>query len=702
MKEVDIEVQNNEDGLGYGFENPDAEPLKYRTRAERKAREEKNRKEANIVYENYKEYETEDDIADAYHSQRTLEDKFNYVQTLITRNSLIMTSGNYLTEKERINLGMYPKIFTGDMSVNQQDSPLSQEQINNQSIAENVLLSDIKHQFFMKDKKKHITLDGCREFMEFLGRVSVKPCVNLGLYYDEIKSKLSKEGGSEKTLDYKTKYIMNNGLVKESTFANHTYLNTYDIESKFNTTVKALGTKEFTSGISVNNFLGQDISDHKNDTLNDYMDHLKITDPEVRNEFTSFLGCDGTDSVQGALDKLGQPEFLKQFKGNKTNFFCDRIKKAWSAQGEKQVLKSLTRKEAVAWKRGKDTLDVRYDYKYKKWLQNIGDPLSEKMYRKSFADTFNSMNKTVKAKKSLGIRFGEPKNNITFEEINRLTDVPEDDIVIPDPRKVETKKKYNTYLSEHTGENKISDVNEKNRVMLSKAMAALMLKDGAGNKAYSVSTIHSVAEKIDRTLDLENVQPERIRAALVSPDKVNEFVKERTVELYNTKTNADEAGFCEEMSILSSAMMKSWGRSDDYKTMYKYVKNISQLESYFIKTPEGKSEYLDNIVSLLQATEKYMKGKKSVRSSEDGKERFDNALDVLGVMYKYIPGVRGRIDEIVARVNHVRGAEDVNHKDHVDITKYNSRRASEKAIERYKKESGVSEKDMQNIRIKKI
>ena len=63
MKEVDIEVQNNEDGLGYGFENPDAEPLKYRTRAERKAREEKNRKEANIVYENYKEYETEDDIA---------------------------------------------------------------------------------------------------------------------------------------------------------------------------------------------------------------------------------------------------------------------------------------------------------------------------------------------------------------------------------------------------------------------------------------------------------------------------------------------------------------------------------------------------------------------------------------------------------------------------------------------------------------
>ena len=44
MKEVDIEVQNNEDGVGYGFENPEAEPLKYRTRAERKAREEKNRR----------------------------------------------------------------------------------------------------------------------------------------------------------------------------------------------------------------------------------------------------------------------------------------------------------------------------------------------------------------------------------------------------------------------------------------------------------------------------------------------------------------------------------------------------------------------------------------------------------------------------------------------------------------------------------
>ena len=699
MKEIENEIQNNKEVKGHMFENTSPEANKKRSIEELRIQEEQNIKEANVVYENYKEYETEDDIADAYHSQKTLEDKFNYVQTLITRNSLIMTSGNYLTEKERVNLGMYPKIFTADMSVDQVDNPLSLEQINNQSVAENVLYADIKKQFFIKDKKKNVTLDGCREFMEFLGRVSVRPYVDMGLYYDEIKSKLSKEGGSEKDLDYKTKYIMNKGLVKESNFANYTSMNTYDIECKFNTPVKTHGSKDFYSGIAIDNFLSQDIFDHKNVTLNNYMDHLKISDPEVRNDLLKTVGCVGEESVQSALDNLGKPEFRKLFRGNKTKFICDRIKKAWSAQGEKKVLNSLSKKEALAWKRGKEALSVTYDYKYKKWLQNIGDPLSEKMYRKNFADTFNSMNKTIKAKKSLGIKYGAPRNNISFEEIDRLTEVPEEEIVLPDPRKIENTRKYNTYISEHTGENNTSAIDERNRVMLSKAMSAMMLKDGAGNKAYSVSTIHSVAEKIDRALDLGNVNPERIRTALESPEKVNEFIKERTTELYKPENTND---FCNEMSVLSKTMMKSWGRSDEYKSMCKYVNNIAKLESYFVKTPEGQSELLDNAVNLLQATEKYMKGKKSVRSSEDGKERFNNALDVLATMYRYIPGVRGRIDEIVARVNYVRGAEDVKHKDHVDITKYGEKRASEKAIERYKKDSSASEKDLKNIRVKNI
>ena len=92
---------------------------------------------------------------------------------------------------------------------------------------------------------------------------------------------------------------------------------------------------------------------------------------------------------------------------------------------------------------------------------------------------------------------------------------------------------------------------------------------------------------------------------------------------------------------------------------------------------------------VMLAAENYMKGKKSVRSTDDGKERFDNALDALGVLYRNVPVLRSHIDELVDKTNRVRGAKDPNHKDHVDIEKYDNERAREAKMNRGLKAQGI-------------
>ena len=72
----------------------------------------------------------------------------------------------------------------------------------------------------------------------------------------------------------------------------------------------------------------------------------------------------------------------------------------------------------------------------------------------------------------------------------------------------------------------------------------------------------------------------------------------------------------------------------------------------------------------------------------DGVERFDNTLDALGILYKNVPALRPRIEELVNRTNKVRGAEDPNHKDHVDISNYGAERALKANMNRAYKAQG--------------
>ena len=54
----------------------------------------------------YEELETEDEITDAFNAQPSVEDKFFYALNYGMRNNMIKQSGKYISEKERMELGM--------------------------------------------------------------------------------------------------------------------------------------------------------------------------------------------------------------------------------------------------------------------------------------------------------------------------------------------------------------------------------------------------------------------------------------------------------------------------------------------------------------------------------------------------------------------------------------------------------------------
>ena len=89
-----------------------------------------------------------------------------------------------------------------------------------------------------------------------------------------------------------------------------------------------------------------------------------------------------------------------------------------------------------------------------------------------------------------------------------------------------------------------------------------------------------------------------------------------------------------------------------------------------------ETAYTQSAFLLSFAITNYTKGKKSVRTFEGGRERFDNALDAASILTKYAEGSNKRIGQIVNRINKVRNAEK-NKDDAVDLNKYGAQRAQE-------------------------
>ena len=250
-------------------------------------------------------------------------------------------------------------------------------------------------------------------------------------------------------------------------------------------------------------------------------------------------------------------------------------------------------------------------------------------------------------------------------------------------------KNYSQYIRLHTGEATIGMNAAEKKEYLAKAIAASFLK--TRTKSFSVKTIHQYAENIKKLSGFKAItsDPFKVDKYLAGEHSI-EFAKQETLQnLY--RPNPDNAEkLINAMKKLHKNMMSSEKRSDEYKALYKSVENFTKLSDKYDLSQEAdriaaSNEMIDMSTDVLNSVIIYTKGKESIRTTTGGKERFNNSMDALGVLVKYIPNFKNEADAITRRINTSRKAE-AGQENYIDVTKYGEKRAEDAKIARQAKE----------------
>lgn len=252
----------------------------------------------------------------------------------------------------------------------------------------------------------------------------------------------------------------------------------------------------------------------------------------------------------------------------------------------------------------------------------------------------------------------------------------------------DAKKKYENYIRQHTG-NKIDKSDPDKRIeTLSKVMAAILLSDTKTTN-FSKKLIDITADKLKRTLYLKDkTTTSQIRDALMSKEAAKDLMDTQLVNYYNP---VNGRGLIEDMKKLFDNMMSSKDRSPEYKAMVKSVKRIADMDPAKLSTIQGQNYIIDANATLMRRIDTYMKGKKKVRRTDDGKERFNNSLDALAILDKYVPGAHDMALELVGRINSVRNADNEKNKNYVDLDNFGPKRAEAAKAARQAKQQKKAE-----------
>ena len=101
---------------------------------------------------------------------------------------------------------------------------------------------------------------------------------------------------------------------------------------------------------------------------------------------------------------------------------------------------------------------------------------------------------------------------------------------------------------------------------------------------------------------------------------------------------------------------------------------------------------------VFDAVEAYTKGKKSVRMTQQGRESFNLAMTALAIAAKIgDPAARQRAQNLVDRINEVRGSADPKHKDHVSLQGYEPKDLDEKLRKAEEREAQEAKLDAERL-----
>ncbi|MBR6224055.1 MAG: hypothetical protein IKQ71_11555 [Lachnospiraceae bacterium] len=254
---------------------------------------------------------------------------------------------------------------------------------------------------------------------------------------------------------------------------------------------------------------------------------------------------------------------------------------------------------------------------------------------------------------------------------------------------------YDQYILRHSGYNETHKDIKMAPDVLAKAISASILKKSG--KSFDLKSIRSFAKEVKKMSEFKEIikDPLSMVSCLADPAAVELTTKrmiERTygVEPYNIET------YINKMSKLYANIKPTGSRSAEYNNFRLAVANIAGLkDKYDLNSPDGMKKASEELIrqnaNLLANCEKYMEGKEKVRSSEEGRMRFNNSLDALSILSQYSPRTKEQVMLSVDRINKKRGVKE-NDPKYVRINDYGERRAERAILEKKNAEMSKGKK----------
>ncbi|MCR5213029.1 MAG: hypothetical protein K6E10_01305 [Eubacterium sp.] len=420
-------------------------------------------------------------------------------------------------------------------------------------------------------------------------------------------------------------------------------------------------TNKFSEKSKIANELWENSGLNSNSTIEDYLTKTGMT----KDEISEYLMVNKANPKDKATKVLWPAVEFNEVEANieLQNRFVKDISFLWLEKDNKNSINNMD----------KDNKDLYIDITNK-----INTEISESGIDKWLANEGNVKSKLIEESTAAQI------NNMSSKIDNKV-------------------KSYDNYIKLHTGYDVVMSNKEKKQDYLIKAIAANALKKG-GEK-FSIDKIHKLAEalKDSDTLNKLTYPNEEVNKALSSPENIeacSAHIYGRPYEVITDKIS----DYISDMNKLSKNMMSSKDRSDKYKAVTNAVKAIADLKNkYDFSLDTDKKEALSELKGLSHnlhiASQIYMADKEKVRTSSGGKERFNNTLDAVAIMSKYIPKASNNLNKLVTSINKTRKAASGS-KNYVDLKNYGANRAEQAKKRREPAKKNINKENAANIQIK--
>jgi len=101
------------------------------------------------------------------------------------------------------------------------------------------------------------------------------------------------------------------------------------------------------------------------------------------------------------------------------------------------------------------------------------------------------------------------------------------------------------------------------------------------------------------------------------------------------------------------------GRSSKYRQMYESIEGITEEKLNSLQDCDDPKKNGESLLqNIFDSTEKYQKGKKSLRSKPDQACRFDQSVDILACLGESCPSAKNMTEGLIDRINEVRAGHD--------------------------------------------